>query len=438
MRSSATHRPFRELRNVFGIALLIWFSLGLSGPGALASPPWIPLPAPVYTFDVNSPNVIDGTYNARDGLFEGTSVLPGTALGLNDIEDDIDALAFPAMMPIAGDSIAVLFSVSRSTQGAVGPDPLLVQLGVPFNAGDQAFRGQAAGDQFMSTTLRGLDGTTKTRGRSSNNTLVRNNFNEGGTSFSADPPSHAQDNAGAASEDNVNGTSQTSAKAGRDPVIEMVYFSLSRFSPSLLTLPGGSVPSGAHVFFNPFPLDPFEPTETQMYAQSGALFLMQQDDIDGLVVLDGNMPGVYDQGDVILFSLAPGSPSLGQIPGASPDAPAADVYIVEYGFPPSTFMRADELGLGALGDNVDALDFIVCNDAVICAEEHGIRSFPGDMNCDHVVDFADINPFVLALVDGPAIYSAVFPDCNWYNADIDGDTTVGFGDINPFVALLIP
>ena len=59
----------------------------------------------------------------------------------------------------------------------------------------------------------------------------------------------------------------------------------------------------------------------------------------------------------------------------------------------------------------------------------------GDLNCDGVVNFGDINPFVLALV-GQDAYEAAFPNCVWLNADINGDGTVNFGDINPFVALL--
>jgi hypothetical protein len=62
--------------------------------------------------------------------------------------------------------------------------------------------------------------------------------------------------------------------------------------------------------------------------------------------------------------------------------------------------------------------------------------FPlGDLNCDHAVDFGDINPFVMAVTDAAA-YQAAFPGCNVQLADINGDGEVNFGDINPFVALL--
>ncbi len=59
----------------------------------------------------------------------------------------------------------------------------------------------------------------------------------------------------------------------------------------------------------------------------------------------------------------------------------------------------------------------------------------GDLNCDALVNFGDINPFVLALTD-PAAYEQAFPACSIVNGDINADGSVDFGDINPFVALL--
>jgi hypothetical protein len=60
---------------------------------------------------------------------------------------------------------------------------------------------------------------------------------------------------------------------------------------------------------------------------------------------------------------------------------------------------------------------------------------PGDLNCDGAVDFGDINPFVLALVD-PTQYVQAHPDCSLMNGDINVDGSVDFADINPFIALL--
>jgi hypothetical protein len=65
----------------------------------------------------------------------------------------------------------------------------------------------------------------------------------------------------------------------------------------------------------------------------------------------------------------------------------------------------------------------------------GTNVLPGDMNCDGVVDFYDINPFILRLTDPPG-YLAKFPDCPDGNGDLNGNGSVGFEDINPFVALL--
>jgi hypothetical protein len=59
----------------------------------------------------------------------------------------------------------------------------------------------------------------------------------------------------------------------------------------------------------------------------------------------------------------------------------------------------------------------------------------GDMNCDGLVNFDDINPFVLALSD-PTGYQQQYPTCNILNGDCNSDGAVDFDDINPFVALL--
>ena len=53
---------------------------------------------------------------------------------------------------------------------------------------------------------------------------------------------------------------------------------------------------------------------------------------------------------------------------------------------------------------------------------------PGDANCDNLIDFDDINPFVAAL--GGAT------PCNFANCDVNGDGVIDFNDISPFVALI--
>lgn len=64
-----------------------------------------------------------------------------------------------------------------------------------------------------------------------------------------------------------------------------------------------------------------------------------------------------------------------------------------------------------------------------------IRSV-ADMNCDAIVDFTDIDPFVTSLTDRVA-YESAFPDCRYFNADVNDDGSVDFNDIDPFVACLI-
>ena len=59
----------------------------------------------------------------------------------------------------------------------------------------------------------------------------------------------------------------------------------------------------------------------------------------------------------------------------------------------------------------------------------------GDLNCDHHVNFADINPFVL-LLSCRNCYEVSYPNCDWATGDINGDGNVNFADINPFVAAL--
>jgi len=79
---------------------------------------------------------------------------------------------------------------------------------------------------------------------------------------------------------------------------------------------------------------------------------------------------------------------------------------------------------------------LVC--AVMVAVPAGAQvpcAIRGDLNCDQVVNCADVNPFVLALTD-PNEYARQFPGCPITNADINQDGLINFADINPFSALL--
>ncbi len=60
----------------------------------------------------------------------------------------------------------------------------------------------------------------------------------------------------------------------------------------------------------------------------------------------------------------------------------------------------------------------------------------GDINCDGLFNFADIDPFVLALMGGYAGYHSKYPGCDFLSADINGDGRVDFLDIDAFVRLI--
>jgi hypothetical protein len=62
----------------------------------------------------------------------------------------------------------------------------------------------------------------------------------------------------------------------------------------------------------------------------------------------------------------------------------------------------------------------------------------GDVNCDGVINFGDINPFVLYLSNF-ATWQSTYAGCEPRNGDINCDGTYGqgsFGDINPFVSVM--
>ncbi len=59
----------------------------------------------------------------------------------------------------------------------------------------------------------------------------------------------------------------------------------------------------------------------------------------------------------------------------------------------------------------------------------------GDLNCDGLVDFDDVDPFILAVTD-PNAYATLHPECPLGLADCNSDGQVDEGDIDAFVALL--
>ncbi len=111
---------------------------------------------------------------------------------------------------------------------------------------------------------------------------------------------------------------------------------------------------------------------------------------------------------------------------------------------PLTLTAATDTGAPRVTASTDLGGFVVAwvdnanypTSADVLAQIVGVATHVlGDVNCDGVVDFLDINPFVLLLSD-PGAWHAAFPYCPESNGDCNGDGRVDFLDINPFVALL--
>ncbi|UCF32263.1 MAG: dockerin type I repeat-containing protein [Phycisphaerales bacterium] len=388
-----------------------------------AAPPIDPLPIPDYSFSGDSWTVSAGLVDAGDVLTLDfpypAELLDRETLGLHSTDDDLDALSAGNTLIAPNETFVLLFSVDAQTVGVALPDPALIALDVPYNVADQAAKGQAAGDQFMSTRLLTRMGSSD--GDLFNNVLVRNNFDEGGTDFSAQPPTSAWEFAGTEQQDDVNATA---ALARVDGTVMNVYYSVTQDSPSLSTLPHDGGPSGADIYFDEIPPIWTPITLCAMHEDMG---LVQEDDLDALIIFDTNASTYFDESDQVLFSLAPGSPSLATIPGASSEGAAADVFTVTPGGTPSVFVSAADLGLGHPDDNINALDLFACDDAMVCAAQHGIRYLRGDLNSDGVVDLADYSIFADCLA-GPN--TDVEPPCQ--QADLDADNDVDLVDFIEF------
>ena len=116
------------------------------------------------------------------------------------------------------------------------------------------------------------------------------------------------------------------------------YLSVDAASPSL------GARSTADIFFVP------PGGAGGIFAAFWQLGLVFADDVDALVIWDRGGIGELDPGmDLALFSLAPGSPSLGGSP--------ADIFVTHFTGAFCLFAPANQLGMRA-ADNVDGLDVI--------------------------------------------------------------------------------
>lgn len=441
-------RGFCAARASSAFALAIVFSQSV-----MASPPLDPVPTPFYSFDAASPSVFGPSSIARSDevlrIFQPDltpiPVFPAQNLGLGQPNDDMDAMSFSKGEVMPTDEFIFMFAVDRSTSGDVPPDPLLLLNEVSYNVADQANRGQAAGDAFVTLTNYTVNGPVSRglRGSPKSNVQAKNQYDEGGHDFGGKPEtSSSAQNTGL--EDGVNGLAYEMPESARGargvPVPRPLFYSVTAGSPSLSTLPGNS---GADIFRHSDPDAGGIPP--QRFVSAGAMGLQISDDVDALIALDHDDNGVFNQGDLLFLSLAPGSPSLNGatgIPNISSNG-AADILAVRFINPVTViievFAPAAELGLLGDSDNVDALEFVFCSDPQACGLGVGIRLVRGDWNNDAVVNITDFPAFVPCL-SGPEdvdLSTGFDPLClDVFDYDFDGN--VDLQDFQQFQFVFTP
>ncbi|MCB9850888.1 MAG: hypothetical protein H6817_09320 [Phycisphaerales bacterium] len=374
-------------------------------------------------------------------------VIPGDNLGLGIPGDELDGMSYNRSTVLRTTEFVLLFSVGRDTTGDVPQDPVLVAGNLPFNVADQAARGHADGDGYISLFAINTNGPIDLFLRTSNpgNVEAVAHFDEGGQDYQAQPPVGSKQPS-TADTDNTNSTAyddpdpeRSADRASNRTVVHGLYFTVSRNSPSL----DGSLPgtSGADIFFDPRPDLPGLQRQFP-YATAQMLGLSPFDDISAMIVDDFNTNGWYDPGDRVYFSLARFSPTLLNLAFASSNG-AADVYVSEYDAAGSPviqpFVFAEQLGLVGRQDDIDALEIVPCGtpsspcDALQFARDSGIRLFKGDWTNDGVIGISDaqVVPFCMSGPwQGPGFLPPPIPCGDIF--DFNGDSDV---DLEDFAAL---
>lgn len=385
--------------------------LGLVGFGACP----VVVAAPVFSVAPGGPSGLDPdrVYMSTPGGPTPIAGGPGSGLGLPG--DDIDGLSTSILdeewvfcWSVAPGSIGVHNAVLR------GPLP-------PFNLNNQAANNQQTGDGYLSTEAWNRFGPVPPLGLGLfTNALA---INQGGTYFTTlgllpdvDPSVVVPLK-----------TPLDDVDAEMDPIdpdqpLPPIFFSVSGNSPSLSSLPLSPIPSGADIFFDP---DPTIGGDEQLYAHGQQLGLIItpdpaiRDDIDALAVFDAIPDGIFDpiEGEYIIFSLRPDSPSLAEL-GAS----AADLLIYDHeGL--RVLVQGIDMGL-ANGDDLNAarpIGLIGPNVASTFEAVFGLPGCPGDTNGDSVVNLADLNLVLANFGTGS-------------DGDVNGDGVVDLADLNLVLA----
>lgn len=263
--------------------------------------------------------------------------------GADGDQDDLDGLSFGDDGRAEGAAL-VEFSVAPGAQGLPG-SAVDVQIGCP--PADPGISPEPESDVFSS----GLDGANK---------LLFDGNGPVGACTSAFPLGLLESIAAREDLDALDGRDVAAVDPDGDGVPQRpVYFSLRAGSPSLAAV--GVSPAGVLVTSHG--------AAPAVYASAASLGLAPGDDLDALCLReDGD--GAFGAGDLLYFSLAPGSPSLATA-GAGPGD------LLSPAVPPVVARSAATLGLVA-SDDVDA---IAC--------ETTLEPVAGDTNCDGRVDSVD-------------------------------------------------
>lgn len=350
------------------VVLLCCAGSAFSGDGAFVTNP---LPRPLFAIDANSPSVLEFGLNPAN-IFEvdGGGPPPGTAFpgaGLGLVPGDrIDGLSVANSAITPTTIFVLLFSVDGNSAGAVLPD-IAISAVFPFNTKQQAALNQAAGDEFMALGLFTRIGAPEGPA-SNNNTQVANQGDVGGVDHELKPDTDPETDNTGMPKDNLFDQYRPPSSPGPEGPLQPVYFSLTSGSP---TDPSGMlpIPSGAAIYLDHNPLIGGDET---LFASPAQLGLQMNDDIDALTVFE-NGDGVFQPlTEQVIFSLAPGSPTLA-LEGFSP----ADLLTTPPGGPPfpQLFASANRMGLLPT-DNVDAFDVAQCpqpNDLNSCIQNFGVR-----------------------------------------------------------------
>ena len=272
-----------------------------------------------FSIDEISPSPNDQADLLNPGM--GVQV-PKINLGLT-AGDELDALAS------GNDAVQlsniVFFSVCRNSQGVSG-GPL-----TPWDANGQAILNQQAGDVFVTTNAAGTGVVPQ-----GINMLSINQ------SFYGEIPlvSPMVDNTGNP-QDNLDALSFEEFDLDGGGITDRpTFFSLGAGSTSL----GGGF-SAADILISSAGSGTFS-----VFATASQMGLVVDDDLDALALLDLDQSGTVSAGDMGLFSLAPGSSTLGSL-GAS----SADVFLTTFNGTSTVRYTAASLGL-LFEDNVDAIE----------------------------------------------------------------------------------